>query len=290
MMRASLRARLSPILAVLVVGQVAACASAGERYEMASAAPEAEEAYRNDGDSFESESMPATVARAGLFAADSGAADMAPPPPPPPPRATPLPGTTTTTTTTKPADEKVAEASKRLVIYTGSMALLVPQTEPAIEAFLAHVQSVGGYLQNRSAASITVRVPAATFFPTLDLVRKSGQVTDEQISAADVTKQVFDMELRLQTAEESRKRMLKLLESATRMEDILAIEAQLRRLTDEIEGMKGSLRTLGDQIAFSTLTVSFFANAPAPNPYPTRTQSRFPWINQVGIERVLSEF
>jgi hypothetical protein len=289
MMRASLRARLSPILAVLVVGQVAACASVGERYEMASAAPaEAEEGgYRNDGDSFESESMPATVARAGLFAADSGAADMAPPPPPPPPpRATPLPGTTTT----KPGDEKVAEASKRLVIYTGSMALLVPQTEPAIEAFLAHVQSVGGYLQNRSAASITVRVPAATFFPTLDLVRKSGQVTDEQISAADVTKQVFDMELRLQTAEESRKRMLKLLESATRMEDILAIEAQLRRLTDEIEGMKGSLRTLGDQIAFSTLTVSFFANAPAPNPYPTRTQSRFPWINQVGIERVLSEF
>ena len=286
MMRASLRARLSPILTVLVVGQVAACASVDKSYARAAYAPEAEEAYRNDGDSFESESMPATVARAGLFAADSGAADMAPPPPPPPPpRATPLPGTTTT-----PADEKVAEASRRLVIYTGSMALLVPQTEPAIEAFLAHVQSVGGYLQNRSAASITVRVPAATFFPTLDLVRKSGQVTDEQISAADVTKQVFDMELRLQTAEESRKRMLKLLESATRMEDILAIEAQLRRLTDEIEGMKGSLRTLGDQIAFSTLTVSFFANAPAPNPYPTRTQSRFPWINQVGIERVLSEF
>ena len=287
MMRASLRARLSPILTVLVVGQVAACASVDKSYARAAYAPEAEEAYRNDGDSFESESMPATVARAGLFAADSGAADMAPPPPPPPPpRATPLPGTTTTT----PADEKVAEASRRLVIYTGSMALLVPQTEPAIEAFLAHVQSVGGYLQNRSAASITVRVPAATFFPTLDLVRKSGQVTDEQISAADVTKQVFDMELRLQTAEESRKRMLKLLESATRMEDVLAIEAQLRRLTDEIEGMKGSLRTLGDQIAFSTLTVSFFANAPAPNPYPTRTQSRFPWINQVGIERVLSEF
>jgi hypothetical protein len=289
MMRASLRARLSPILAVLVVGQVVACASVDKSYARAAYAPEAEEAgYRNDGDSFGNESMPTSM-RAGLMAFDDNAAPaMAPPPPPPPPpRATPLPGTTTTTAT---ADEKVAEASKRLVIYTGSMALLVPQTEPAIEAFLAHVQGVGGYLQNRSAASITVRVPAATFFPTLDLVRKSGQVTDEQISAADVTKQVFDMELRLQTAEESRKRMLKLLESATRMEDILAIEAQLRRLTDEIEGMKGSLRTLGDQIAFSTLTVSFFANAPAPNPYPTRTQSRFPWINQVGIERVLSEF
>ena len=59
------------------------------------------------------------------------------------------------------------------------------------------------------------------------------------------------------------------------MEDILKIEAEVRRLTDEIEGMKGELRNLGDQVAFSTLTVNFFADAPPPNPYPQRTRSRF---------------
>ncbi len=183
-----------------------------------------------------------------------------------------------------------AEAVRRLVIYTGAVSSLVAQVEPALAAFVAKVNADGGYLQNRSGSSVTVRVPASQFFTTLQWLRQSGQVSDEQINAIDVTKQVFDIELRLKTADEARKRLLKLLESATKMDDILAIEAQLRRLTDEIEGMKGELRNLSDQIAFSTLTVNFYANAPAPNPYPQRTRSRFEWINQVGIENVMGSF
>ena len=233
----------------------------------------------------------------GDFAADSGGgffgdsdegaarkSAAAAPAPSPAPRAQPhAPGEPA-------AEEKAFEAAKRLIIYTGSLAVMVPQLDVAVDAFIAHVNEGGGYLQSRSSSSITVRVPAEKFFATVDWARKNGTVTDEQINAADVTKRVFDLELRLQTAEEARKRLLKLMETATVMADILAIEAQLRRLTDEIEGMKGELRNLGDQIAFSTLTMNFFADAPAPTPYARRTRSRFPWVNAVGIERVLSNF
>lgn len=188
-------------------------------------------------------------------------------------------------------DEKGAfEASKRLVIYTGSLGLMVPSTEKASKAFITHIEGLGGYLQSRNSDVVTVRVPADRFFAVVEHLRTQGEVQDENINANDVTKKVFDLELRLQTASEARARLLKLLESATVMADVLAIEAQVRRLTDEIELMKGELRNLGDQIAFSTLTVRFFANAPAPTPYPRRTRSRFPWINQVGIERVLNAF
>jgi len=214
------------------------------------------------------------------------AAPMAPGAPP----AQAMRQATTTTPTTEPAPtEKSIEAAKRLVIYTGSLSLLVAQADPAVAEFLAHVDTLGGYLQSRSGTTVTVRVPASTFFQTVDRLRKSGQVVDENINAQDVTKRVFDLELRQRTAEEAHKRLLKLLESATKMEDILAIEAQLRRLTDEIEAMKGELRTIADQVAFSTLTVTFMANAPSPVPYPMRTHSRFSWINQVGIERVLAQ-
>jgi len=187
-------------------------------------------------------------------------------------------------------EKNVVEAAKRLVIYTGSIATIVPQLEPGLATFVAKISADGGYLQNRNGNSVTVRVPANSFFATIEWLRKNGQVTDENVNAVDVTKRVFDLELRLQTADEARKRLLKLLETATKMEDILKIEAEVRRLTDEIEGMKGELRNLGDQIAFSTLTVNFFADAPPPNPYPQRTRSRFEWVNQVGIEQVLGSF
>jgi hypothetical protein len=74
------------------------------------------------------------------------------------------------------------------------------------------------------------------------------------------------------------------------MEEILQIENEVRRLTTEIEAMKGELRFLKDQVAFSTLAVTFYSSAPPPNTGPTRTRSRFEWINQVGIENVLYNF
>jgi len=209
---------------------------------------------------------------------------FAPPPPPPEPPSPQAP----TLPTADP--EKNVEAAKRLVIYTGSVATIVPQLEPGLATFVAKISADGGYLQNRNGNSVTVRVPANSFFATIEWLRKNGQVTDENVNAVDVTKRVFDLELRLQTADASRTRLLKLLDSATKMEDILKIEAEVRRLTDEIEGMKGELRNLGDQIAFSTLTVNFFADAPPPNPYPQRTRSRFEWVNQVGVEQVLGSF
>lgn len=228
------------------------------------------------------------------FADDTVSGDLmapsksfAPPQAPALPRSEPEP----VASQTNPADKNdVVDAARRLVIYTGSIATIVPQLEPGLATFVAKISADGGYLQNRNGNSVTVRVPANAFFATIEWLRKNGQVTDENVNAVDVTRRVFDLELRLQTADESRKRLLKLLETATKMEDILKIEAEVRRLTDEIEGMKGELRNLGDQIAFSTLTVNFFADAPPPNPYPQRTRSRFEWVNQVGIEQVLGSF
>lgn len=234
----------------------------------------------------ESAPSPAMAPMSMAFADSTISDDLAPPPqapPPPPPQASPLPPA-------EPEKSDVVKAAKRLVIYTGSIATIVPQLEPGLATFVAKINADGGYLQNRNGNSVTVRIPANSFFSTIEWLRKNGQVTDENVNAVDVTKQVFDLELRLQTADASRTRLLKLLETATKMEDILKIEAEVRRLTNEIEGMKGELRNLGDQIAFSTLTVNFFADAPPPNPYPQRTRSRFEWVNQVGVERVLGSF
>ena len=258
-------------------------AAASSPYE---AAERASGGVGDDDGRFEVQNDAALATAPGVFESLFGddAKTAGPPPPPPPPTAPAL------DPVEAPPEHKPIEAAKRLVIYTGSMALLVPSTDVAIVDFLRQVERTGGFLQARATTTVTVRVPAAQFFPTLDLLRKTGTVTDEKINAADVTKKVFDIELRLQTADESRKRLLKILESASRIEDILAIEAQVRRLTEEIELMKGELRTLGDQIAFSTLTVSFFANAPSPRPYPDRSRSRFEWINQVGVEQVLYGF
>ncbi len=223
-------------------------------------------------------------------------ADRGPPPPPPVPPPPDMPAAPDAGTPKPVESSEGGKPAKRQVIYTGTVQVMVTNVVESADKLQAHVEELGGFMLNRSGntssnnVTITVRTPAEQFHALVKELAGYGQIISEQLSANDVTKQMFDIELRLETAEKSRQRLLDLLKSATKMEEILQIENQVRRLTDEIERMKGELRFLQDQVAFSTLTVSFFSNAPPPTPGPLRTRSRFEWINQVGVEQVLGGF
>jgi hypothetical protein len=214
----------------------------------------------------------------------------APPPPasPPPPKPSPVePGPTQAPSTT---DAPKQQASKRLMIYRASYGLLVSNVEESIDKFLRVVADQGGYLEQRSGDAVSVRVPAAAFQGLVDALPTYGRVTSQNVAAQDVTKAFMDLSIRIENAEASRKRLLELLKQATKMEDILSIEREVRRLSEEIETMKGELRFLSDQIAFSTITVQFQSNAPPPIAWPQQRRSRFEWVNQVGLERVIRDF
>ena len=96
-----------------------------------------------------------------------------------------------------------------------------------------------------------------------------------------------DLHIRLENAEKARTRILALLDRAQKMEEIIVLEKELRRLTEEIETMRAQLRGMDDQIAFSTITVEFRSNAPEIYGRVDREVSPFGWINQVGAEHAL---
>jgi hypothetical protein len=180
--------------------------------------------------------------------------------------------------------------SKRLIIYTANFSILVSSAKAAADRLLAAVQAVDGYLQSQSGNRIVVRVPAAKFEPLTKELEDYGAITNRDVRAQDVTAAYRDLAIRIENAEHARDRLLKLLDQAAKTKDLLEIERELRRLTEEIERMKGQLRLMGDQIAFSTLTVSFQEDAPAPRPVTLRRASRFKWINKIGVEHALEQF
>ena len=186
--------------------------------------------------------------------------------------------------------EPSSPGSKRLIIYPASYRVQVADTTNAIDTFVAEVEALGGFMSQRQNAQVTVRVPAASFDAMLARLPQMGTILSRQVQSLDVTADFLDVQLRLDTALKSRARLAALLERAEKMEDILRIEAEVRRLTEEIEVMKGRLRLLSDQIAFSTITVDFMKDAPEVTPLNQQRRSRFGWIRRVGLERILSDF
>ncbi|MBK8095820.1 MAG: DUF4349 domain-containing protein [Planctomycetes bacterium] len=190
-------------------------------------------------------------------------------------------------------DQRVQDPqSQRLLIQTASMSLEVARPEAAIADFVARAQAAGGYLTAQQQTQVTVRVPAAKFETLLSDLRAAGRVLSESRQAQDVTKQYFDLGLRLDSAKRARERLLALLEKANNVKDMLEIEAQVRRLIEEIERMEGEQRFLADQVAMSTIAATFRSTVAAPPPSKPRRRepSRFDWLEHIGAERVMEGF
>jgi hypothetical protein len=195
-----------------------------------------------------------------------------------------------------PADVRYAELGTptpgpvRQMVYTGRFEIAAANPEEAMGQFIRGAQSMGGYLESRDDARAVCRVPAARFQEMVAAMPALGSIVSQAIRNDDVTRQCHDLKLHLDTAEWSRRRVLALLDKADKIEDIIRLEEELLKLATAIEGLKGQLETLSEQIAYSRIEVLFRARAlESPLGRPDAA-SPFAWINRVGAEQVMASF
>jgi hypothetical protein len=188
----------------------------------------------------------------------------------------------------EPPDDPQADSRPTpLLIYTAQMTLAIYDVAATQDAALAAVEAMGGYASERSTNYVVFRVPAERFREALDTLDDLGDVLSLDWQASDVSEQYRDLDIRLANALEMRGRLQALLDRATDVEDMLYIEQQLERITLQIEQLRGALRVLSDQIAYSTITVSF--SRLTTSDVPTHEfRLPFPWLQTLGLERLLS--
>lgn len=178
----------------------------------------------------------------------------------------------------------------RQMIYTARFEISTPNADEAMDRFVRAVESAGGYLDCREDSNVVCRIPAARFHDFVATIPAFGSILSQSIRNEDVTRKYQDLGLRIETAEWSRRRVLSLLERAQAIEDVLKLEAELAKFTATIEGLKGNLRDLSEQIAYSRITVFFRARSADPVAARVQTASPFAWINQIGPDWVMNHF
>ncbi len=106
---------------------------------------------------------------------------------------------------------------------------------------------------------VSIRVPAPKFDALLEAISKGADtLKSKTITAQDVTEEYVDVESRIKTKKELENRYQQLLQKATKVEEMLAIEREMGTLRTDIESIEGRLRYLKDRVAFSTLTVIYY--------------------------------
>ncbi len=100
-----------------------------------------------------------------------------------------------------------------------------------------------------------IRIPKGNVQNFKNNLNTIGNKTRESINKQDVTKQYTDTESRLRVLEVKEERILALIEEATKIEDIIALESQLSEIIYEKEKLQSSLMDLDDKIDFTTINL-----------------------------------
>jgi hypothetical protein len=163
----------------------------------------------------------------------------------------------------------------RKVIRTGELRIELEDVGRAVRAVDSIASAMRGTVANSrrfhgdngaTEAAMVLRVPADRFAAAMDALRPLGRVRVDNTNAGDVTRSYNDLEIRLAVKRDVVARLRALLTNRTaRLSDLIAAERELGRAIAELEQMEGERRYLDNQIALSTINVTFY-HAPVAGP------------------------
>jgi len=154
-------------------------------------------------------------------------------------------------------DDVPAEVERKL-IWNADLSVDVKSVSNAVEQATAMVKAFDGYIENKSfrkeeSARLRLRVPATALNGAMGRLESLGDVTHRYVSSRDVTEEYIDVESRLNNKKILRDRLKQLLDQATAVKDVLAIEKELNRVQSDIDSMEQRIRSLKGKVDYATI-------------------------------------
>ncbi|MXY77597.1 MAG: DUF4349 domain-containing protein [Acidimicrobiia bacterium] len=151
----------------------------------------------------------------------------------------------------------------RDIVYRGAVWVEAEDIGVAVNQAVSIVVGMGGFVFAQQVrgdpdpwAQFTFKVAPGDFVRVLERLSEVGELVNRTMSADDVTERVVDLESRIATAEASVVRLRSLMEDATDVAGLAALEGELHFRESDLETLRGRLRTLSDQVSLSTIDMT----------------------------------
>ena len=165
-------------------------------------------------------------------------------------------------------------ATKPKIIRNADISIQVDDYPKGREALGQLVQSHGATLASESEQRSSYRIenhlvirlaPEKLDSFVIGLEQLAIHVGRKNISSRDVTREFVDTETRLSAKRAALDRYREILRSAKNVQEILAVEQQIRQIIEEIESTEGQLRYLRDQVQLSTVNLHMYQEFDRPD-------------------------
>jgi hypothetical protein len=169
---------------------------------------------------------------------------------------------------TQELTNSISQISGQKLIKDVSMSVETKEFDSFIAELNYQIASLGGYVESSDVSggsyeyesyrygNIVARIPADRLEGFVKIVNEKGNVVHTSQQTTDVTLQYVDIESHLKALKLEQETLMNLLENATNMEDVIAIQSQLTQVRYEIESNESQIRTYDNLVNYSTVRIS----------------------------------
>ncbi|MEU8955229.1 DUF4349 domain-containing protein [Streptomyces sp. NPDC048518] len=172
----------------------------------------------------------------------------------------------------RPGGRKTAAPAATHIIRTARLTVRVKDVPRALDAARAAAEDAGGLVgdedtsrddEGRERSRVVLRVPQDQYEKVLDALSGTGRLIDREAKAEDVTDRVVDVESRVKSQRASVARVRELMDKATKLSDVVALEGELSTRQSDLEALLAQRSSLKDRTSMATITLSLTENAAA---------------------------
>jgi hypothetical protein len=164
---------------------------------------------------------------------------------------------------------------ERLVIENADLAIVVTDPKVRMAEIAKLASDMNGYVVSSNLyqsytslgkevpeATIVVRIPSERLDEALSKIKEGAvEVRNENRSGQDVTNVYVDLQAQLTAKQAAEKKLLEIMDTATKAEDVLAIYMQVQTVQTEIEQLKGQIKYYEESARLSSISVRLIAEA-----------------------------
>ncbi|MGW2613244.1 DUF4349 domain-containing protein [Streptomyces sp. NPDC001500] len=151
------------------------------------------------------------------------------------------------------------------IIRTASLTVQVKDVPKALDEARATTENAGGYVSDETTARdedgaehtrVVLRIPVQKYDEVLVALQGAGKLLERTAKAQDVTDQVVDVESRLASQRASVARVRELMDRATKLADVVALEGELSGREADLEALLAQQASLKDRTSLATVTLT----------------------------------
>lgn len=159
------------------------------------------------------------------------------------------------------SDTSSTVTSNRKIVKTAILSMKTKNYDICMTGIKQKIEQYGGYIEqsqeynydnasNRNA-NMDVKIPADKLEKFIEELESIGTITSKTIASDDITDSYIDIESRIKALETEEETLLKILENAGSLTDVIELQQRLSTIRTDLESIKTQKQRYDGMVAYS---------------------------------------